>query len=242
MPTETTNEKRCMLYPTERTSWAKLEPLLVEALTQLHDSESTLFQIAANERTIVGHLACYLRNGKQQLEHDWHIDTDYNRVLGSGGSKRQPVKYLTLAVEILETQRILSSPFGRYLNGFDPGDFNKATVELKKKSRTQKLTTPDLVIHERTCHKIEHNLLAIEFKPTNAQNHLAIIDLARMLVFCQSKEIQDNKEMPTYQHTLFLYPDDRQGFLGWLYSNRELSIDVHTEPKPFHVKVSKQKE
>lgn len=235
MPTDNTNDKSCLDYPKERTPWEKLEPVLVEALTQLHDSESKLFQIAANERTIVGHLACYLRNGKQRLEHDWHIDTDYNRVLGNGRSKRQPFQDLKEAVDTLKKQSVTATAFGKYLDAFNEPDFEKAKDEFEEDTKTNKLTTPDLVIHERTCLKIEHNLLAVEFKPTNTKNHLAIVDLARMLVFSQNKLVQDNNKMPTYQHTLFLYPNQHQGFSGWRFENSEEDNPGVSEAQLFQV-------
>ena len=152
----------------------------------------------------------------------WNVDCEYNRVLDSStDTKGQLRNQLANAIENFRERSLHDSdkdPWNQYFatysdarNGNDVFCLAKAAILKKRKGASAgppddaalriKVTTPDIIIHERNCGKLDHNLLVVEIKPNWSQSkHLALLDLARMQVFTQPK----HKRLPTYMNGLFL--------------------------------------
>ena len=223
--------------PAELTKWQKLEAPLKNAIKTLLVQEHKLIKMGENERTIVAHLASYVRDELKPLNQPWHVDTDYNRVLNSGATKKQPTEYLREAIHwLFDIRKNKQGDLGTYLQRFTESDFDDAlkdvAISTNVEAKAQRtITTPDLIVHERTCMALEHNLLAMEFKPSwSNHRYLSLIDLSRMKVFTTDKIEPDREILPTYQHALFLYFTQKNGFdSGWLLQ--------HGNPEPSEFKL-----
>jgi hypothetical protein len=230
----------CNHCPTAETDWVTVQPLLNDALTQLARAESDLFAMRANERTIVAHLACYLNKNFRSLFFRWQIDTDYNRVLMDGKSKKQPLEFLSDALDWLGNQRTQNNDFGNYLGNFTDQQFDLARDaligEVADLDEVRKKTTPDLIVHGRGCSSLAHNYLALEFKPDWSLKHLSLVDLARMKVFVTNKYCEDSRKLPTYQNSIFIYQQPKARFGAWLFKNGE----DHENKKPTFIKFGHQ--
>lgn len=181
----------------------------------------------------------------------WDVDCEYNRILSNIGSpKQQSKQQLLRALEVFKTLQAkneTTTPWHKYLVGnFTADDIILAEAEIvktrKRKGKPKlkpagidekdsklrkKVTTPDIVVHERRCGELSHNLLVIEIKPDwSTLKFKTLIDLARLRVFTEDKD----NSLPTYQFGLFLTFRE-EAVLGdcWLFTNK----DQHSNPVPF---------
>jgi hypothetical protein len=211
--------------PPEQLPWAAVDVHFRKAIKTLLDEDHELVMMEVNERTIVSRLACHVRDHLKPSGHPWHVDVEYNRILNHGVPKHQPAKYLKDAVEWLATARQDSEQdFGAYLRGFTASQIAVAVEKYSRETvaNARRATTPDLIVHERTCSKLQHNLLAIEFKPQWSKSpYRSLLDLARMKAFVTNKlELVD--DFPTYQYGLFLYFTRNNNVpSGWLFRHGE---------------------
>jgi hypothetical protein len=219
--------------PENCTDWQDLQKPISEAIRTLCRADKKLFAMEVNEVTISSQLACYLRH---KLEV-WDVDAEYNRVLKKGRTKQLIRQHLIDSLSHFSSERskpgLSSSAFQEYLRKqFTRDDFAEAEAKLRKtvkpgqKPSTEKITKPDIVVHERGCLEVlEHNLVVIELKPSwSKERSLELLDLARLREFVTPKV--PGSEMPTYQYGLFLY-FTKQACLdrGWLFSNTTANFD-----------------
>ncbi|MBX9568655.1 MAG: hypothetical protein K2X77_07145 [Candidatus Obscuribacterales bacterium] len=207
--------------PNERMPVDELMTWMVAAVSAFVNSDrgKALLRMQQNERILAAKLARHIEH--LSSTDAWDIDSpDYNRVLGQKRSKKQPTTVLTEYIEELRvSQDPAGSAFERYLALFENENFVLARDSLNKGSIDgTTLTSPDIIVHEEGClDQINHNLIAIEIKPTWSRLFERIIDLARMKAFVTEKN--EDGPFPTYQFGLYLL-FNRSGFVhGWLFKN-----------------------
>ncbi len=115
-----------------------------DALGTLFDDDKPLLVNDSNERSITHRLAIYLEQEIKDLEPDYVVDVEYNRVTEANGAT-DSIKKRVSYHELTDSCR------GRRIQD---DDTDAQTV------------FPDIIVHERGSS--EHNLLVIELKKTSS--------------------------------------------------------------------------
>ncbi|SER27686.1 hypothetical protein [Natrinema salaciae] len=113
----------------------EVRQVVSDALERVAEEDADLLEYDVNERSITHKLAVYLR---EEVDEEWDVDVEYNRVGEDDVSKAIPMEYLKSKIS----------------DDVDPEDLDAKTVY------------PDVIVHKRGEHY--ENLLVIETKKSGS--------------------------------------------------------------------------
>lgn len=182
----------------------------------------------ASERSAAHRLAFYLEAVLKVVSFDpkegnlvwlakkyenWDVDCEYNRVM------EDQVKF-NICQDLIDARDFISNQVASakkeaaknpddYFLQFGEDDFKYVDGEIgaaidKNGEQRRKITSPDIIVHERRKNKPENNWLVIELKPDWAAKRLILMDLVKLIAFTKTKAT----EAPTYQFGLLLHVDN----------------------------------
>lgn len=151
----------------------------------------------------------------EQKKHSlWNVDCEYNRVMEDQAKFfiRQDLidaRNFVFNCVAAARERAKENPDAYFLQ-FDEDAFKYIDKKIgaatnKKGKARKKLTSPDIIVHERRKNGSEHNLLLIELKPDWSESKFVLMDLIKLVAFTKIKAT----DSPTYQFGLLLHLDQQ---------------------------------